>query len=33
MAMSELISRNHNALFDIEVQFEEVVSTLEETEN
>ena len=32
LAMSEPVSGNHNDLFDIEVQFEEVVSTLEEAE-
>ena len=30
--MSEPVSGNHNDLFDIEVQFEEVVGTLEEAE-
>ncbi len=30
LAMSEPVSGNHNDLFDIEVQFEEVVGTLEE---
>jgi len=32
IAMSEPVSGNHNDLFDIEVQFEEVVATLEEAE-
>jgi len=32
IAMSEPVSGNHNDLFDIEVQFEEVVGTLEEAE-
>lgn len=32
IAMSEPVSGNHNDLFDIEVQFEEVVSTLEQAE-
>ena len=30
--MSEPVSGNHNDLFDIEVQFEEVVRTLEQAE-
>lgn len=30
--MSEPVSGNHNDLFDIEVQFEEVVGTLEEAQ-
>jgi len=32
LAMSEPVSGNHNDLFDIEVQFEEVVGTLEQAE-
>lgn len=32
IVMSEPVSGNHNDLFDIEVQFEEVVGTLEEAE-
>ena len=32
IAMSEPVSGNHNDLFDIEVQFEEIVGTLEEAE-
>ena len=32
IAMSEPVSGNHNDLFDIEVQFEEVVGTLEEAD-
>lgn len=32
IAMSEPVSGNHNDLFDIEVQFEEVMGTLEEAE-
>ena len=32
IAMSEPVSGNHNDLFDIEVQFEEVVGTLEKAE-
>ncbi len=32
VAMSAPVSGNHNDLFDIEAQFQEVVSTLEETE-
>ena len=32
LAMSEPVSGNHNDLFDIEVQFEEVVGTLEEAQ-
>ena len=32
IAMSEPVSGNHNDLFDIEVQFEEVISTLEKAE-
>jgi transposase len=32
LAMSEPVSGNHNDLFDIEVQFEEVIHTLEQAE-
>ena len=32
IAMSEPVSGNHNDLFDIEVQFEEVIGTLEQAE-
>lgn len=32
LAMSQPVSGNHNDLFDIEVQFEEVIGTLEEAE-
>ena len=32
LAMSEPVSGNYNDLFDIDVQFEEVVGTLEETQ-
>lgn len=32
IAMSEPVSGNHNDLFDIEVQFEEVIGTLEDAE-